>query len=407
MKDRARRAIAECRHLATMTEEPSRITRRFLTQPVRAVHAHLQVRMESLGMSVHVDDAGNLHGLWRPKQAGSRRLILGSHIDTVPDAGAYDGVLGVTLALELVALAGEMDLPMPIEVIAFSEEEGVRFGVPFLGSRAVAGRFDSALLSLEDADGVRLDRTIRDFGLNPESLSEAAADDQVIGFVEFHIEQGPVLETEGLSVAAVSGIVGQTRLSLEFAGRASHAGTVPMQLRRDALAGAAEWITAVEQLAKHSDGLVATVGKIVVTPNAGNVIPGTAVVSLDARHIDDKVRITTVETLLEKANAIGARRDLALQCVRQLDQPAVSMDERLTAFLTESMEAAGFPAKLMASGAGHDAMVMASRMPVAMLFLRSPGGVSHNPAETVREEDVEAALSVGAKFLERLAGEVR
>jgi allantoate deiminase len=363
--------------------------------------------MEALGMAVSVDTVGNLRGLWRLPHAGSKRIILGSHIDTVPDAGAFDGVLGVTLALELVLIAREMTLPVAIEVIAFSEEEGVRFGVPFLGSRAVAGRFDTALLQLKDSDGLTLESAIHNFGLNPAQIPEAAADEDTSAFLEIHIEQGPVLEAERLSLAAVSGIVGQTRLSLEFAGRANHAGTTPMRLRHDALAGAAEWIAEVEQVARRTDGLASTVGKIVVSPNAGNVIAGTAEVSLDARHLDDKTRINAVESLLEKANAIADRRGLALQCNRQLDQPAVSMDERLTAFLTESMEALGFPLKVMASGAGHDAMMMASRMPAAMLFLRSPGGISHNPAETVREEDVEAALRVGAKFLERLAADVR
>jgi allantoate deiminase len=363
--------------------------------------------MEALGMAVSVDAVGNLRGLWRPQRAASKRLIIGSHIDTVPDAGAFDGVLGVTLAIELVSVAREIPLPIAIEVIAFSEEEGVRFGVPFLGSRAVAGRFDTALLQLKDSDGLTLENAIHNFGLNPAQIPEAAADEDTSAFLEIHIEQGPVLEAEGLSLAAVSGIVGQTRLSLEFAGRANHAGTTPMRLRHDALAGAVEWIAAVEQVANRTDGLVSTVGKIVVSPNAGNVIAGTAEVSLDARHLDDKTRINAVESLLEKANAIADRRGLALQCNRQLDQPAVSMDERLTAFLTESMEVLGFLPKLMASGAGHDAMVMASRMPAAMLFLRSPGGISHNPAETVREEDVEAALRVGAKFLERLATDIR
>jgi allantoate deiminase len=407
MKDRARRAIAECQRIAMMTEEPGRITRRFLTAPVKDVHAHLRSRMESLGMTVHVDAIGNLHGVWRPRQGGDKRLILGSHIDTVPDSGAYDGVLGVTLGLELVALAHERALPIPIEVIAFSEEEGVRFGVPFLGSRAAAGRFDQALLKLQDAGGTTMETVVRNFGLNPEFISEAAADADVLGFVEVHIEQGPVLESQDLSLAAVSGIVGQTRLSLEFAGQPNHAGTTPMRLRHDALAGAAEWIAAVEQIAKSTEGLVATVGRISVTPNAGNVIVGTATLSLDARHMDDNTRLDAVGTLLDKANAIAERRGLTLHCTRQLDQPSISMDERLTAFMTESMEAAGLPAKQMTSGAGHDAMVMASRMPAAMLFLRSPGGISHNPGEAVIEEDVEAALRVGAKFLERLAGEVR
>lgn len=407
MTDRALRAIAECQQIAGMTEEPGRITRRFLTPAVRAVHAHLRDRMEALGMAVSVDAVGNLRGLWQPQRSPAKRLIIGSHIDTVPDAGAFDGVLGVTLALELISVAREMMLPLAIEVIAFSEEEGVRFGVPFLGSRAFAGRFDTALLELRDSDGLTLEAAIREFRLDPAQIAQAAADENALAFLEIHIEQGPVLEAEGLSLAAVSGIVGQTRLSLEFAGHANHAGTTPMHLRHDALAGAAEWIAAVEKVAERTDGLVATVGKIAVSPNAGNVIAGTAEVSLDARHLEDKTRINTVESLLERANAIADRRGLALQCYRQLDQPAVSMDERLTAFLAESMEALGFTAKLMASGAGHDAMVMASRMPAAMLFLQSPGGISHNPAEAVREEDVEAALRVGAKFLERLAAEVR
>ena len=358
-------------------------------------------------MAVSVDALGNLRGLWQPPHPGAKRITLGSHIDTVPDAGAFDGVLGVTLALELVSIASEKTLPIAIEVIAFSEEEGVRFGVPFLGSRAVAGRFDTALLELKDADGITVEQAIQDFGLDPARIAEAVADDHAVAFLEIHTEQGPVLEAEGLSLAAVSGIAGQTRLSLEFVGHANHAGTSPMHLRHDALAGAAEWIAVVELVAKRTDGLVSTVGKIVVSPNAGNVIAGTAEVSLDARHGDDKTRINAVVSLLEKANAIADRRGLALQCNRQLEQPAVSMDERLTAFLTDSMEALGLPTKLMASGAGHDAMVMASRMPTAMLFLRSPGGISHNPGETVRDEDVKAALRAGAKFLERLAAEVR
>jgi allantoate deiminase len=341
MIDRARRAIAECQQIASMTEEPGRITRRFLTPAVRRVHAHLRGRMEAPGMAVSVDAVGNLRGLWRPQRSPTKRLIIGSHIDTVPDAGAFDGVLGVTLALELVLIAREMKLPVAIEVIAFSEEEGVRFGVPFLASRAVAGRFDTALLQLKDSDGLTLEDAIHDFGLNPAQIAEAAADENASAFLEIHIEQGPVLEAEGLSLAAVSGIVGQTRLSLEFVGHANHAGTTPMHLRHDALAGAAEWMAAVEQVARRTDGLVSTVGKIVVSPNAGNVIAGTAEVSLDARHLNDKTRINVVESLLEKANAIASRRGLAVQCNRQLDQPAVSMDERLTAFLTESMEALG------------------------------------------------------------------
>ena len=390
-----------------MSEEQGRITRRFLTPPVHAVHAHLRARMATLGMTTQLDAVGNLRGLWRPEGARSNRLVLGSHIDTVPDAGAFDGVLGVVLALEWIELAKDLKLPLAIEAIAFSEEEGVRFGVPFIGSRAVAGRFDPTLLALKDEDGIDVESAIKAFGIDPGETGKATVHDDAVGFVEIHIEQGPVLESEGLRVASVTSIVGQTRVSLEFTGRANHAGTTPMNLRRDALGAAAEWITGTEKLAARTEGLVATVGKVIVRPNAGNVIPGAVELSLDVRHVKDFVRRKAIEELVSLASSIAERRGLSVEWSKQLDEPAVPMDERLTAYLSDAIEAAGFPLKTMPSGAGHDAMVMAGRMPTAMLFLRSPGGISHNPAESVFEEDVEAALLVGRKFLERLAAEVR
>jgi allantoate deiminase len=411
LPERAQRAIEECRRIARMSEEPDCTTRRYLTPPTRDVHALLRGRMEALGMTVTLDAAGNLRGLWQPETSHGKRLIkrliLGSHIDSVPNAGAFDGVLGVMVALELAELARQNKLRLPMEVIAFSEEEGMRFGVPFLGSRAVAGRFDPALLELRDRDDVTTEAAIRAYGLDPAKISDAAINDEVIGFFEVHIEQGPVLEAEELSLAAVTSIVGQTRFALKFGGQANHAGTTPMNLRRDALAGAAEWISAVETLAKRTDGLVATVGRMDVEPNAGNVIPGAVRVGFEVRHAADAVRNDAAEALLEQARAIASRRKLELQHIPQMNQPSVPMDERLTAYLIEALEAAGVPAKQMPSGAGHDAMVMATRVPTAMLFLRSPGGISHHPHETVREEDVEAALCVGQRFVERLAAEVR
>ncbi len=405
MRDHAQRAIAECHLIATMTEEPGRITRRFLTPPVHDVHAHLRRRMEDLGMTVRVDAAGNLRGLWRPVGSTGRRIMIGSHIDTVPDAGAFDGVLGVTMALELVGLARQLALPVTLEVAAFSEEEGVRFGTPFLGSRAVAGRFDPALLELKDAAGISVEEAIRAFGLEPAELPDAIMDSNTAAFVEFHIEQGPVLESEGLGVAAVAGIVGQTRMNIGFVGHANHAGTTPMRLRHDALVAASEWIVAVESIALAHEGLMATVGKITAEPNAGNVIPGMVRVSLDVRHSRDGVREAAVEEMLAKAKSIAERRELMLNWHRYMNEPAVPMDERLTAYMADALEATGLPAKTMPSGAGHDAMVMAARVPTAMLFVRSPGGISHHPDEAVIAEDVEAALRVGLKFLERLAAE--
>ena len=403
----SQRVLEVCGQIAAMSEESGRITRGFLTPPVHEVHALLRSRMEAIGMTVRTDAAGNLRGLWQPAGAASKRLVMGSHIDSVPNAGAYDGVLGVVMALEWVEIAREQKSPLAIEVVAFSDEEGVRFGVPFIGSRAVAGRFDKTILECKDPDGVTMEAAIRAFGLDPGKIGEAELDPSAIGFVEIHIEQGPVLEAEELGLAVVTGIVGQTRLTLEFAGQASHAGTTPMRLRHDALAAAAEWIAKVESVALATDGLVATVGKVVVEPNAANVVPGVALVSLDVRHAHDAIRVSTVEKLVESANAIAARRGLALQRTDRLDQPAVPMDERLTSFLADAIEAAGMPAKHMPSGAGHDAMVIAARVPTAMLFLRSPGGISHHPAEAVLAEDIDAALRVGSKFLERLAAIVR
>ena len=282
-----------------------------------------------------VDAAGNLRGVWQPGST-QKRLLLGSHIDTVPNAGAFDGVLGVVLALEWVEIAQDLDFPYAIEVIAFSEEEGVRFGAPFLGSRAVAGRFDSALLDLTDAEGVRMEEAIRAFGLDPAQITAAEMSSDAIGFVEIHIEQGPVLDAEGVSLAAVKAIAGQTRLNLTFCGQPNHAGTTPMHLRRDALAAAAEWIGAVETLARRTDGLAATVGRITAEPNATNVIPGRVQVSLDVRHDVDSARAAAVEELVAKASTVGAVRQVSVERTNRLDQPAVPMDERLTALLDRS-----------------------------------------------------------------------
>jgi allantoate deiminase len=405
--DRAHRVMEECARIAQMTEEPGRITRRYLTPPMHAVHSHLRERMESLGMRVNVDAAGNLRGRWEPTKTPRRRILIGSHLDSVPNAGAFDGVLGMAVALEWVLLAKQLNLAVPIEVIGFSEEEGVRYGVPFIGSRAVAGCFDPALLELLDSDGVSLEQTIRHFGLDPTTMDQAATDQDVIGFVEVHIEQGPVLDAERLNVAAVTGIVGQSRGTVAFDGHANHAGTTPMHLRRDALAAAAEWISTVEEHALRAEGMVATVGKIIAEPNAANVIPGAVEVTLDCRHADDAARTSALNALLAQAGEVAGRRRLSMRWNELMDQPSVPMDQGLTALLADAIVEAGLPEKRMTSGAGHDAMIMASRVPSTMLFVRSPGGISHDPAESVLVEDVEASLHVARRFLERLASNVR
>lgn len=402
----ANHIIAECQLLATFSEDLGQTTRRFLTPPVLQVHDHLRQRMNALGMTTHNDALGNLRGLWQP-HAESLRIAIGSHIDTVPNAGAFDGVLGVVLALELIRLAQLASLPVAIELLAFSEEEGVRFATPFLGSRAVAGRFDPALLQLTDHDGITLEQAIRNFHLEaasfgPASLEAARLDPRTRAFLEIHIEQGPVLEAEDLSLGLVTAIVGQTRCALNFLGHANHAGTTPMHLRRDALAAAAEWTLAVESIAREGQNLVATVGKISAQPNAANVIPGHVQLSLDIRHSDDAVRAASLRQLLDRAEAIAARRGIQVACQTLLDQPAIPMDPQLADHLAQALADAGLPLRPMTSGAGHDAMVMATRLPTAMLFLRSPGGLSHHPDEAVRPADVANALHVAFLFLQRL-----
>ncbi|MCX7739552.1 MAG: allantoate amidohydrolase [Meiothermus sp.] len=400
----AQKAVERCQVLAHLSEEEGRLTRTFLSPPMREVHRVLAGWMEALGMNVRLDAVGNLIGHYPAQKPDAPLFLLGSHVDTVRDAGPYDGVLGVVLALALVeALEGE-GIPWALEVIACSEEEGVRFGVPFLGSKAAVGRFETELLQRKDVQGQSLAEAIRAFGLDPERIPQAAYEPgRVSGYLEFHIEQGPVLENLGYPLGVVEAIAGQSRLELTFIGQAGHAGTTPMPLRRDALAGAAEWMTWVEREARRTPGLVATVGRIAALPGAANVIPGEARLSLDVRHAEDEVRAHAVAHLVGRAQQIALRRGLELAYQTLHEQPAVPCDPYLREALAQAVEAQGYPVHRMVSGAGHDAMIMASLCPVAMLFLRSPKGLSHHPEESVWPQDVEAALRVGLHFLRQLA----
>jgi allantoate deiminase len=352
--------------------------------------------MSAIGMQVSVDAAGNIRGLRGDSNAP--RLIIASHLDTVPDAGAFDGILGVVMGIALA----ETRPALAIEVIGFSEEEGVRFGAPFLGSRALAGTLDSATLALCDADGVSVEQAIRRYGLNPDNIREAKFNPLAIACLEFHIEQGPVLDDADLPLGVVDTIVGQSRLSLTFEGQANHAGTTPMKLRRDALAAAAEWIVAAETIAASNEGLVATTGALSVAPGAGNVIAGKVRASLDVRHASDAIRHDAVRTLLESAAAIADRRGIGIRHEIILDQSATPMNASLMEALERAVALVGCPVHRMASGAGHDAMILARHIPTAMLFLRSPGGISHHPDESVLPSDIAAALAVGHRFIAEL-----
>jgi allantoate deiminase len=390
--------ISRCRALAAHTQVPGETTRLFLSPPMRAVQADVTAWMTAAGMTVRVDPAGNIRGLIGAEDAP--RLVIASHLDTVPNAGAFDGILGVMMGIAVVEAVGT--LPLAIEVIGFSEEEGVRFRKPFLGSMALVGRLEEHL-RLTDVDGVSVEAALRGFGLDPARLDEARLSPHTVGYLEFHIEQGPVLESLDLPLAVVSALVGQTRMEFVFSGHANHAGTTPMHLRRDALTAAAEWVLAVERTARETGGLVATVGKIEALPGAGNVIPARVTVSLDLRHADDAVRAASVSALIAVAEEAGASRNVAVTHRLLMEQPAVALDAALTARLAAAAHAVGTPITTLTSGAGHDAMVVAPHVPSAMLFVRSPGGISHHPEENVLQADVEAALGVGVEFVRALS----
>jgi allantoate deiminase len=402
LAQKAREVIHCCRLLAENSEERGYTTRTFLSAPMRDVHSHLTAWMQRIGMTVGVDHAGNLRGVYAGSSPDAPRLILGSHLDTVRRAGAFDGVLGVVLAVALVEGLGGSRFPFSIEVVGFSEEEGVRFGVPFIGSRALVGSVDEELLARRDSSGRSVSDAIHEFGLDPSRVGESQAGDAT-GYIEFHIEQGPVLDDLGLPLAIVEAIVGQSWYALTFTGAANHAGTTPMNARRDAVACAAEWIRVVELIANEVPGLVATVGRIEAVPGATNVIAGRCDVSLDVRHADDAVRAAAAARMLEQARQIALRRHVEVCWEVHLDQPSTAMSPHLITMLEQAIARNGLPVHRMSSGAGHDAMVMAARMPAAMLFLRTPNGVSHHPDETVREDDVAAALIVGRKLLDVVA----
>jgi allantoate deiminase len=399
----ARKAIDRCKSLARFTETPGSIQRTFLSAPMRDCHREIAAWMEALGAQVSIDAAGNLRSIYPAAHADMPRLLIGSHLDTVPEAGAYDGALGVVLAVALIEeLKGKM-LPFAIEVVGFSDEEGARFGTSFIGSRALVGRLDGELLRRQDSKGITVRKAIEDFGLRPDEIAAASLDDNALGYLEFHIEQGPVLEKMGRALAAVDAITGQSRLEIVFLGVANHAGTTPMDLRRDSLSAAAEWIGAVEREARAIDGLVATVGAIQAKPGATNVIAGETHLSLDVRHASDNVRLRAVDSLLRIATEIAARRGLDFRARVQMNQSAVTMDSFLVGQIEKAIAETGCAPHRMASGAGHDAMILATRIPAAMIFLRSPGGISHNSAETVEPADVAKAIETGLRLLDRLA----
>ncbi|HTQ71268.1 MAG TPA: allantoate amidohydrolase [Acidocella sp.] len=399
-------AVARCNLFKTppYSEEEGALTRRFLTTAHRAALDALTGWMQEAGMAVRLDAAGTLSG--RYEGTGGKTLLIGSHIDSVRDGGAYDGALGVMLGLGVVeelARQGKR-LPFAIEILAFGDEEGSRFHASMTGSRFCAGTLQGDPTLLTDQDGTTMGEAMRGFGLDPARLREAALREDVFLYFEPHIEQGPVLEAEDLPVGIVTGIAAQTRLSVTLTGMANHAGTTPMHLRKDALAAAAQAILLVERIAAQA-GIVGTVGALNAQPGVGNVIPGGCVFSVDLRAPLAAARDTAEQDFRAGLAEICARRGIGHEVTLVQQLAPCLCDEQAQALLAAAIAAQGLRPFHLASGAGHDAMSMAALCPVSMLFIRCRAGISHNPAEHVTAQDVNAAARVMLDFLGRLSGQ--
>ncbi|MCP1854012.1 MULTISPECIES: allantoate amidohydrolase [unclassified Bradyrhizobium] len=399
--------VARIDQLATISETPEHLARIFLTDEHRKAADLILSWMREAGMSAHLDAIGNVCGRYEGERPGLPALMLGSHYDTVRDAGRWDGPLGVITAIACVADLNRRGkrLPFAIEIVGFADEEGVRFASTLLGSRAVAGTFDESVVNTRDRAGISMRDALVAFGLDPDHIGKAArARRELLGYVELHIEQGPVLEEKALPVGVVSAISGATRLAASLTGVAGHAGTVPMKLRRDALAGAAECIVAIEQFCRSDEqGLVGTVGYVNAMPGATNVIPGKVSFTMDIRSQNDMHRKRAVADIVRQIEAIAKRRDLALQIDVTHENRSVPCAPWLKAQIAEAVAAEGYAAFELPSGAGHDGMAMVDVADIGMIFLRCRGGISHNPAEHVELADAD----IGARVLLRVVENFR
>ena len=396
--------VGRINRLAAISETPDNLTRIFLTPELRAAAELIMGWMVEAGMSARLDAIGNVCGRYEGERPGLPCLMLGSHYDTVRDAGRWDGPLGLITAISCVADLNKRGrrLPFAVEVTGFADEEGVRFASTLLGSRAVAGTFNERVLTSKDDAGISMREALVQFGLDPDHIGAAArVRGELLAYVELHIEQGPVLEARDLPVGVVSAIAGATRLAARLTGMAGHAGTVPMALRRDALAGAAECISKIEELCLTDEGgLVGTVGYIHVTPGATNVIPGQAHFTIDLRAPTDVHRKRAVTDIVRQIEAIAKRRKLALQLDVTHENRTVPCAPWLKTQLAEAVAAEGYPVFDLPSGAGHDGMAMVDIVDVAMLFVRCRGGISHHPDEHVELADADAGARVLLRLIE-------
>src|SRR3954454_3852922 len=396
--------VRRINELAAISEEGDKLTRIYLTSELRKAADLILSWMRDAGMSARLDAIGNVCGRYEGERPGLPCLMLGSHYDTVRDAGKWDGPLGVITAISCVADLHKRGkrLPFAIEIVGFADEEGVRFASTLLGSRAVAGTFVESVLGAKDRAGITMREAMVTFGLDPDHIGAAArAPGELLAYVELHIEQGPVLEAKSLPVGVVTAIAGATRLAASLTGMAGHAGTVPMALRRDALTGAAECIVAIEELCRTDpDGLVGTVGYINAMPGATNVIPGKVSFTMDIRAPTDTHRRRAVAHIVRRVESIAKTRALALQVDVTHENRTVPCAPWLKAQVAEAVAAEGFPVFELPSGAGHDGMAMIDIADVAMLFVRCRGGISHHPDEHVEIADADAGARVLLRLIE-------
>ncbi|MDU6685292.1 MAG: allantoate amidohydrolase [Enterobacteriaceae bacterium] len=402
----ARRVMARCDTLAEISETPGQLTRVYLSTEHLRANAQVAQWMQDAGMLTWQDAVGNICGRYEAANDGAQAVLLGSHLDTVRDAGRYDGMLGVLTAIEVVDWLHRQNLrgSQAIEIVGFADEEGTRFNITLLGSRGLTGTWPQGWLDCEDAQGVSVAQAMVNVGLDPTRIATAErAREDFSAYLELHIEQGPVLEQEDLPLGVVTAINGARRLTCRFSGEAGHAGTVPMSHRHDALTAAAQWIGFVEQKTRESGPeLVATVGTLQCEPGAVNVIPGAVTLTLDIRSPNDALRDTLLNALLDEAARIGQARGVAFSSDIFYTIAATPCDTHLRNVLAGAVEAVQGRVLLLPSGAGHDAIAIAERWPSAMLFVRCDRGISHHPAESVQQQDVAQALRAYSEAVRKL-----
>lgn len=401
----AKKVMHWCDQLAAISSNPGNISRFYLTPEHKRCNELVAQWMQEAGMETWEDAAGNLCGRYAAQDACAKTLVLASHLDSIPNAGAYDGILGVLIAIAAVEqlYKNNVVLPYAIDVIGFGDEEGTRFGSTLLGSRAVAGTWNPDWWELNDRAGISLHQAFIDFGLAPENIHKAAREpDDILAYLEVHIEQGPVLEDENLALGIVTAIAGARRFAIDIQGYAGHAGTVPMAMRKDALVGAALGIALVENIAKEFD-VVATVGKIECGPGAVNVIPGHASFTIDIRSGDDQLRDQAFAKIQHELDAICMGRNLTAAWTEIHNAPAVVCADWIQEMQANVLCDMDVKPYTLMSGAGHDAMAMADICDVAMYFVRCKGGVSHHPDESVTEADVALALDALGRTLEKFS----